>query len=113
MAGFDDFVEDIKKAIVNMKSLEITTAVGPISWDVAKQDYVPTTDATVKAMKTKIDLFGGDITTQMDPDFATGGLQSVRDYHLKTQGDGNDIIKKNVEALEGLFELALRLKKDA
>jgi hypothetical protein len=49
----------------------------------------------------------------MDQDFATGGLQSVRDYHLKTQGDGTDIIKKNVEVLEGLFELALRLKKDA
>jgi len=111
MAGFDDFLEDLKKAAVNAKTLEITTAVGPITWDAAKQDYVPIADPTIKAMKTKIDLFEGDMLTQMDPEFATGTLQNLRDYHLKTQADGKDIIKKNVEALEALFGLMLKLKK--
>jgi len=111
MPGFDDFVEDLKKAVVNTKTLEITTAVGPISWDVAKQEYVPTTDATVKVMKTKIDLFEGDILTQMDQEFVTGNLQSLRDFHAKTQGDGEGIIKRNVDALEALLALALKLKK--
>lgn len=113
MPGFDDFLDDLKKAVVNAKTLEITTAVGPITWDAAKQDYVPVTDPTIKAMKTKIDLFEGDMVTQMDPEFATGTLQGLRDYHMKTQADGKDIIKKNVEALEALFGLMVRLKKGA
>jgi hypothetical protein len=111
MAGLDDFLEDLKKAVVNAKTLEITTAVGPITWDASKQDYIPVSDLTIKAMKTKIDLFEGDMMTQMDPEFATGTLQSLRDFHLKTQADGRDIIKQNVEALESLFSLATRLKK--
>jgi hypothetical protein len=111
MAGLDDFLEDIKKAVVNAKTLEITTAVGPITWDAAKQEYVPVADGTIKAMKTKIDLFEGDVTTQMDAEFATGGLQGLRDYHMKAQSEGRDMVKKNVEALESLFSLALRLKK--
>lgn len=111
MAGFDDFVEDIKKAVVNAKTLEITTAIGPLAWDVTKQEYVPAVDASVKAMKTKIDLFEGDMLTQMDQEFATGSLQALRDFHLKTQTDGKDIIKNNVEALGALFSLVLRLKK--
>lgn len=110
MARFEDFLEDLKKAIVNAKTLEITTAVGPITWDAAKQEYVPVADATIKAMKTKIDLVEGDMTTQMDPEFATGALQGLRDYHLKVQTEGRDIIKKNLEALESLFNLAPRLK---
>lgn len=111
MAGFDDLVEDIKKAVVNAKTLEITTAIGPISWDAAKQEYVPVADASVKAMKTKIDLFEGDMLTQMDQEFATGSLQALRDYHLKVQADGKDIIKNNLEALEALFSLVARIKK--
>ena len=113
MPGFDDFLDDLKKAVVNAKTLEITTAVGPIAWDAAKQDYVAVADPTIKAMKTKIDLFEGDMVTQMDPEFATGALQGLRDYHMKTQADGKDIIKKNVEALEALFGLMVRLKKGA
>lgn len=111
MAGFEDLVEDIKKAVVNAKTLEITTAIGPIAWDAAKQEYVPAADATVKAMKTKIDLFEGDMLTQMDQEFATGNLQSLRDFHLKAQTDGKDLIKNNVETLGALFSLVLRLKK--
>jgi hypothetical protein len=111
MAGLDDFLEDLKKAVVNAKTLEITTAVGPITWDAAKQEYIPVADSTIKAMKTKIDLFEGDVMTQMDPEFATGGLQNLRDFHQKTQADGRDIIKKNVEALESLYGLVMRLKK--
>lgn len=111
MAGLDDFLEDLKKAVVNAKTLEITTAVGPITWDATKQEYVPAADASIKAMKTKIDLFEGDMMTQMDPEFATGTLQNLRDYHLKTQSEGRDIIKQNVEALESLFGLAKLLKK--
>lgn len=111
MAGFEDLVEDIKKAAVNAKTLEITTAIGPISWDAAKQEYVPVADASVKAMKTKIDLFEGDMLTQMDQEFATGNLQALRDYHLKVQADGQDIIKNNLEALEALFSLVARIKK--
>ena len=111
MAVLDDFLESLKKAVVNLKTLEITTAVGPINWDATKQDYVPVTDASVKVMRTKIDLFEGDMVTQMDPEFATGGLQPLRDYHMKTQADGKDILKKNVEALEALFSLVRRLQK--
>jgi hypothetical protein len=111
MAGLDEFLEDLKKAVLNAKTLEITTAVGPVNWDATKQDYVPAADASVKVMKTKIDLFDGDMVTQMDQEFATGGLQSLRDYHMKTQAEGKDIIKKNVEALEALFSLVSRLKK--
>ncbi|HEX7836655.1 MAG TPA: hypothetical protein VF469_04280 [Kofleriaceae bacterium] len=111
MAGFEDLVEDIKKAVVNAKTLEITTAIGPISWDAAKQEYVPVADASVKAMKTKIDLFEGDMLTQMDQEFATGNLQALRDYHMKVQADGKDIIKNNLEALEALFSLVARIKK--
>lgn len=110
MARFEDFVEELKKAVVNAKTLEITTAVGPITWDATKQEYVPVADGTIKAMKTKIDLIEGDMMTQMDPEFATGALQGLRDFHLKVQSDGRDIIKKNVEALESLFTLANRLK---
>jgi hypothetical protein len=111
MAALDDFLESLKKAVVNLKTLEITTAVGPINWDATKQDYVPVADASVKVMRTKIDLFEGDMVTQMDPEFATGGLQALRDYHMKTQADGKDILKKNVEALEALFALVRRLQK--
>ena len=111
MAGFDDFVEDLKKAVVNAKTLEITTAVGPIGWNAEKQDYIPVADATVKVMRTKIDLFEGDILTQIDQEFATASLQSLRDYHMQTQTAGHDIIRKNVEALEALFSLVKNIKK--
>jgi hypothetical protein len=111
MPELDDFLNDLKKAVVNAKTLEITTAVGPITWDGTRQEYVPVADPSIKAMKTKIDLFEGDMLTQMDPEFATGTLQGLRDYHMKTQADGRDIIKKNIEALEALLGLVVRLRK--
>jgi hypothetical protein len=111
MADLKKLMEDIKGALVNLVTLEIITAVGPIT--VKRKDSAASGpmssfpdieyDPNLKMIQTKIDLLQGDIKTIFDPEFVTGNYQSLRDFHAAREKQGSDIISNNLKALKELF----------
>jgi hypothetical protein len=109
--SIDNFVQEIKNALVNLKTLKIVTAVGAATWNAQTRSYEPTPGADVKVIQTTIDLLDGDMETLMDPAFVSGDLQSLREFHAQTERQGHEIVQKNLDAVKALFNLALHLQK--
>lgn len=111
--GLDEFLVEIKEAAVELKTLDIITAVGPLTWIDDKKKYMPVAGAPVKVMRTKLDIFEGDKTTWIDDAFVTGELAALREYHQKAEASGHEMFRQNLAALKGLFELVLNLHHTA
>jgi hypothetical protein len=86
----------ILQSIENLVTLNIETIVN--DGDIAKK------------MSSTINLIDGDITTEFDIAFVTGDLKELRDYHTQREGQGHQIIKDNIEALEHLIQLFTNAK---
>lgn len=105
-------IEKLQTALAQLHRLEIVTVVGPIVCDSkrAGADRFSVPDgAGAKVMRTTIDLLQGDITTLVDPAFATGELQGLREYHSARERQGAQIIRDNVQALLEILTLHSRL----
>lgn len=100
-------LDQISDAISNLIHLRITTAIGPITVTFKSDGSAGTISASnnLKAISTNIDLLQGDITTVFDPDFVNGPYQNVRDFHAAREKEGQEIIKKNIEAATALIKL--------
>lgn len=98
-------MENIKKALENLTTLEIVTAVGQVDFALESDaDLDQTKDA--KVILSKINLIQGDIKTIYDPEFVTGNYKELKDFHKAREEQGHQIIKDNLEALKNLFNLA-------
>ena len=84
-------------------TLEIVTVVG--TYD-GKTNQL---GANSKMMRTRLNLLEGDKITEVDPDFVTGPLAPLRDFHVQAEKQGHDIIKGNIEAIEKMLSLLERL----
>jgi len=101
-----EFIDKLAQALENLVTLDIRTVVGAVDWDKGAANL-----PGAKEMRSKIRLIGGDITTVIDPAFASGDLQALRDFHLSREKEGAAIIQNNVEVLEKLMLFALKLNK--
>lgn len=105
MAEENTVFENIKKAINELVTLRIVTAVGEITKD---EKGVPVIDYSQnpRIILTSINLIQGDITTVFHEEFVTGKYQSLQVFHAAREKEGYELIKKNIEVLEKLYEVA-------
>ena len=88
--GWQDILDSLKEAAVNLMTLEITTTV--ISDE-------------PKEIKTKIDLVQGDISNSLNEAFLKDeDLQPIRDFHTGQVEKGQAIIKGNIEVIIDLVK---------
>lgn len=57
-----------------------------------------------KAIKTEMNLVGGDIRTRIDKDFITGELTSIREFHNQQVTNAREVVSSNVAAMVDLAE---------
>lgn len=105
----DKFLEQVSSALDKMVTLDIVTAVGPLTYDSAKNTYSSAEPA--KIMHTRLDLLLGDAKTQIDEEFVTGRYQVLREYHAAREKLGHELLRGNLEVLKQLFDLALHFKE--
>ena len=108
-------IEKLQDALARLHRLEIVTVVGPVVCDSKRagaERFSLPDGPGAKVMRTTIDLLQGDITTLIDPAFATGELQALREYHGARERQGAQIIRDNVQALLELLTLHSRLGSD-
>ena len=98
------FAKKVLDAFENLVTLEIVTVVG--TYDSKANQPGP----GAKMMRTRLNLLDGDKVTEIDPDFATGPLASLRDFHAQVEKQGHDIIKANLETIEKMLGLLDRLR---
>lgn len=107
----DDLKTRIRRSLENLTTLEIITAVGHVRYrpgEGAEEDRrFPDLDyeRDPKVILSKIDLLQGDIKTVYNEEFVTGDYQGLREFHAAREREGHDIIRKNMEALERLWNL--------
>lgn len=88
--GWEQILESLKDAAVNLMTLEITTTV---------------TGGEQKEIKTKIDLVQGDISNSLNEAFLRDEeLHPIREFHTGQVEKGQAIIKGNVEVIVGLVK---------
>ena len=86
--GWQEILEHLKGAAVNLMTLEITTVVN---------------GNEAKEIKTKIDLVQGDISNSFDEAFLRDEeLRPIRDFHTEQVEKGQTIVKGNVEVIVDL-----------
>jgi len=99
----EGFAKKILEAAERLVTLEIVTVVGTYDSKTNQPG------ASSKMMRTRLNLLDGDKVTEVDPDFVTGPLTSLRGYHADTEKQGHDIIKANLETLEKMLGLLDKL----
>ncbi len=97
--------ENIKKAINELVTLRIVTAVGGITKD---EKGLPVIDyaENPSVILTTINLIQGDITTVFHEEFVTGKYQSLQAFHAAREKEGYELIKANIAVLEKLYAVA-------
>ena len=97
----EKLLDQLRAAIQNAVTLEITTAVGPVGVD--DKGRPSSNLSRCRVATTRINMLLGDITTVYEDDFVTGDLQALRDFHLEREKDGYQIVKDNLEAIGNLI----------
>ena len=88
--GWQEILDDLKKAAGNLMTLEVTTTV------VGDQP---------KEITTKIDLVQGDISNSLNEAFLKDAtLQPIQEFHTEQVEKGQAIIKGNVELIVDLVK---------
>ena len=109
----DDWRQNLLRKIVsaleNLVTLEIITAVGPVSVSESTATY--DLDGAAVAL-TRINLIAGDITTVFPEQFITGNFQSLKDFHGEREKQGYAMVMKNLEALRELYNAARAWRSD-
>lgn len=106
-------VAKVKEIFNQLVTLNIVTVVGevkiPDGWP--KDGELAVASSGAKALWTRIDLLQGDITRVIHPDFAADGGRGMRDYHASSERQAMEIVKTNIETLEKIAELAIKLTR--
>jgi hypothetical protein len=108
----ENLVDRIKKSLDNLATLEIITAVGPVTRKSENEPLELLDQAKSSVILTRINLLQGDITTVYHEDFVTGRYQELKNFHADREKEGYEIVKKNLEALEDLYNFAKELLKE-
>ncbi len=101
---FTDFVNKIQEKISNLTTLEIKTIVGEYTIE-NSEDVVPLPNVQFMVMHSKIDLIGGDITTNMSRSMMSQEYAWVREFHAEKERKAHQIVQDNLKAIMSLYEL--------
>ncbi len=118
MADLEGLLDNIKNALDKLVTLEIITAVGPVTLKTREGSPAGSFPDVIECsqkmeiMLTRIDLLQGDIKTVFDPAFFTENYKGLRDFHMEREKQGQAIIKNNVEALKELFNWVKELARE-
>jgi len=102
------FIDLLEQKLTDLVSLNIITAVGPVSCTKIGDKItvkIPASDGS-KCISSTINLLDGDIDTLIHDDFMSEKLKPVLDFHLEREKKGHEIIKGNINALKELLDLA-------
>ncbi len=106
-----NIIDVIKTALVEVVELEITTWVSEPS---DGQSSLETNEAeSIKSgnrMYTLINLIDGDINNEVGSQFLSSGpYTELRDFHLSQVKESREIIQKNIESVQKLFEVLMEM----
>ena len=98
----------IIEILEGLEQLKVVTVVGTttVTPENSEGDELKVTvdPKTSKAIESIIHLVTGDVTTKIDPDFLTGNLAGMRDFHNQQVTNGKEVIATNFKALTDLGE---------
>jgi hypothetical protein len=101
-------LDDIKKAMDNLVTLDIRTIVGEVTID---DEGKLRPAAGAKQMISRMNLLQGDITTAFPEDFLQPPLDNVRNFHALRERQGMDIVQGNIKALQHFIGLIDALER--
>ncbi|MBC6435985.1 hypothetical protein FM036_43570 [Nostoc sp. HG1] len=105
----DEIIDAIKTVIVEVIDLKITTWVAESS-DQAKDEIESPKPGN--RIYTRINLVKGDIQNEIGSQFTDSGpYKEIREFHLTQVKDGREIIQKNIESVEKLYEFFMGIAK--
>jgi hypothetical protein len=96
----------ITQAISEVVNLKVITVVSPVSIGGTLEKPTVSFDQGQKvgAISTCINLLEGDITTALDPAYATNTADPVRQYHEDQVKEAKEIVDRNLRAVADLIE---------
>jgi len=100
--------DKIIKSLKDLEQLKVVTVVGTTKVAASNADgdelKITVDPKKSKAIESIIHLAAGDITTKIDPDFLSGPLAGMRDFHNQQVTNGREVIATNFKALTDLGE---------
>ena len=109
--NIDDVIDAIKTAIVEVVELEITTWV-PDSSTQLEQPQNQQIAQPGNRMYTVINLIDGDINNEVGSQFVgSGPYTELREFHLSQIKESREIMQKNIESLQKLYEFFIEIMK--
>ena len=109
--NIDDVIDAIKTAIVEVVELEITTWV-PDSPTQLEQPLEQQVAQPGNRMYTVINLIDGDINNEVGSQFVgSGPYTELREFHLSQIKESREIMQKNIESLQKLYEFFIEIMK--
>jgi hypothetical protein len=96
----------ITHAISEVVNLKVITVISPVSIGGTLERPIVTFDQGQKvgAIATCINLLDGDITTAIDPTYATNADDPVRQYHEDQVKEAKEIVDRNLKLVADLIE---------
>jgi hypothetical protein len=111
--NMEDLIDTVKTAIQEVIELEITTWVSEASNALENQSQ--TGKEVIKPgnrMYTRINLIDGDIENEIGSQFVgNGSYTELREFHLNQVKEGREIIQKNIESIQKMYEILKEMLK--
>ena len=101
---FADFIAKIEDRISKLTTLDIKTVVGDFKYGM-NEEVEPKIDTEYKVMTSKINLIGGDITTNISTELMDDKFKWLLDFHARKEEKGHEIVQGNIQAILSLYKL--------
>jgi hypothetical protein len=107
--SFNDIVDIMKTAIADVVELEIETSVFDASSSFRDESQ---TAKPENRLLTRINLIDGDIKNEVGSKFiGDGPYAELREFHLSQVKESREIIQKNIESIQKLYEILMAMLK--
>ncbi|MBE9234632.1 hypothetical protein IQ227_00915 [Anabaena aphanizomenioides LEGE 00250] len=107
--SFNDIVDIMKTAIADVVELEIETSVFDASLSFTDESQ---TAKPENRLLTRINLIDGDIKNEVGSKFiGDGPYAELREFHLSQVKESREIIQKNIESIQKLYEILMAMLK--
>ena len=109
MAEKKSFFRNVSEKLEGLSELQIRTLVGEMSYTKSSDTYDFENGAAVEAMESKINLVNGDTDTKITPNFLKKYAE-LRDFHMKKESEGQEIINRNLELLQKIASTLMKFQ---
>ncbi|MBE9055291.1 hypothetical protein [Sphaerospermopsis sp. LEGE 08334] len=107
--SFNDIVDIMKTAIADVVELEIETSVFDAYSSFRDESQ---TAKPENRLLTRINLIDGDIKNEVGSKFiGDGPYAELREFHLSQVKESREIIQKNIESIQKLYEILMAMLK--